>query len=237
MEMGQMAVQMPELFQDEVPCGNDVVLCAKEFWSSSELAQPPCTILPAGYLARLEQDGPKIAMPRNALSDRQVSEFRKTAEAVSAEPWLMHRAADYLTAWLDQSVAGRWPQPAPHGWVMEDHDQERVEGPDFSVEWKRFAPKSPAAVVVKRRATKQGKHAAFPPVGQPVLDTVFEDTVLELPADDNPLEEPVRRRGCGRGRGRGRGRGIKRPATCVTGAGCSKCRYVEKGCSRCRSEG
>ena len=47
------AVQMPELFPDEVPSGNDVVLCAKACWPSSELAQAPFVVLP--FLARAQK--------------------------------------------------------------------------------------------------------------------------------------------------------------------------------------
>ena len=222
MEMGPWSVQTPELFQEEVACANDVVLCVKEFWSSAELAQPPFVILPAGFVDRLECDGPKFILPRNVLSDRQVQEFRKTAETVGAEPWRMHRAAGYLHAWLDRNLAQRWPVPPAHGWVMEEHDELRVLGLDFSMEWVRFAPQPPATVTVKRRMMKKGKNEAFP--------QSIQNMELELPLDDNPLEEPAKGRGRGRGGGRG-GRCLKRPALC--GIGCAKCRY-SGGCRTCK---
>ena len=74
---------------------SDVILLAKQHISSSELSQPPLLMFPHCLLERLAGQELK-PLPRNELPARTIAEFRKTAVAVEAKPWSLHRAATYL---------------------------------------------------------------------------------------------------------------------------------------------
>jgi len=53
------------------------------------------------------------ALPRNSFSEREVKEYRKTANVIAAEPWSMVRAAKYLNELCDRNLSKEWPAPLP----------------------------------------------------------------------------------------------------------------------------
>ena len=94
----------------QVPHDDDVVLLCKARMASLKMSQQALVILPAQHASVLEQQVLEPAK-RNSLSDRQLSEFRKTASAVGKAPWGLTRAEEYLRQWCANNEAETWPKP------------------------------------------------------------------------------------------------------------------------------
>ena len=70
-------IETPEAISSYEPHLLDVIVCAKQFWSDSVLAQPPFVVLPHEMLKLLHSASPQHAMPRNKMSDTQLKNYRK----------------------------------------------------------------------------------------------------------------------------------------------------------------
>ena len=89
--------------------GDDVFMLVKHYMSSKMLSQPPQLVMRAADLQLLDiariTPGPNlVVMARNPLGPDLAKMYLKTADAVSGEPWGMHRASQYLAAWVQQHV-------------------------------------------------------------------------------------------------------------------------------------
>ena len=80
-------IETPEAISSYEPHLLDVIVCAKQFWSDSELTQPPFVVLPHEMLKLLHSASPQHAMPRNKMSDTQLKNYRKTARKAAEMPW------------------------------------------------------------------------------------------------------------------------------------------------------
>ena len=83
----------------------DAVLLVKEFLHSSHTSQDPVVILPHAATMSLERETLKVK-PRNALGERALKEYRKTAVAVAQEPWKLFKAQKYLEDLCSQNETG-----------------------------------------------------------------------------------------------------------------------------------
>lgn len=82
----------------------DAVLLVKEFLHHTRLSQQPLVLLPHMAAMTLHQPTLKVKQ-RNPLGDRVLAEFRKTASAVSKEPWKLFKAQQYLEELCRQNEA------------------------------------------------------------------------------------------------------------------------------------
>ena len=106
-------LQVPAVLKDYPEHPDDVIMLAKEFWSSESLAHPPMLVWPCGLKGLLPGRLPGSVCPRNKMGDRELREFRKTATKVNEAPWGLLAAATYLTQWCDRNVAGMELAPPP----------------------------------------------------------------------------------------------------------------------------
>jgi hypothetical protein len=121
------------------------VLLLKERISSSRLAQRPLLLLPVQMLQLLPAAGPGPA-PRNAMSQRELHEYRRTAGAIEAWPWSLEAAAAYLRRLTDNNERLRWDPPPTLGAVLSC-SRDVVSLPPPS-NWATFAPEATRLVVV-----------------------------------------------------------------------------------------
>ncbi|CAK8991031.1 unnamed protein product [Durusdinium trenchii] len=116
---------------------NDCILLVKHLVNSESLSQSPMTLLPASF-----QDKVKVgvqALPRNLIADRARKEFRRTADVVERDPWLLHKAAKALREWVDNNEKQEWPEiPEPKWWFSTDVRELGVEPTPNG--WEKFAP-------------------------------------------------------------------------------------------------
>ncbi len=182
--------------------GKDCIFTCKQFMSNEDFSQTPQLALPASSLTQL---GSTINVEKvNALSDREVAEYTRTASKVSAHPWNLKRAEKYILALVQRSKVDhnlllppfdffevlnslRCDQCTPY--VAEDADLP----PDDPPTPRRIAFRS-----AQRRAA--GLAERGPAEGQAV-----RQVVMKRPAAC-PVPDPKRF--------------------------CSKCRY--RGCPKCR---
>ena len=143
---------------DDGPDGSpgDVFLLCKQFMHSSTLTQKPTLILPASRIQLVDPE-PKMVLPKNKLSDRQIAEFRKTATAISEPPWSLLKASRYLTALCDDNVLGNQGVPPQLVYFLTPADAlENLQrardnaGPPEDI--LNFAPGTPRKVVATLRA-------------------------------------------------------------------------------------
>ena len=88
-------------------------MVCKQFWASDQLAQPPLLWCPHSWYAQLRQV-PWARRDRNRISERQVKDYKKTAEAVVQKPWCLLRAGAYLDKWVADNQAGTYGGPSDH---------------------------------------------------------------------------------------------------------------------------
>eukprot|EP00438_Fugacium_kawagutii_P010345 Skav210916 [mRNA] locus=scaffold4127:33786:39501:+ [translate_table: standard] len=162
-------------------CKSDVFLLCKHFMHSTALTQKPTLLLPA---ERLQALGPAPAqqLSRNLFSERQHSEFRKTARQIALPPWNLTRASIYLIELCSNNMSQIHPLPPNLVFFNDRSESMRLreqarESAGPPEELLTFAPGTPKRVVVNLNAGAERARAAA-----------------------------ARGRGQGRGRGRGRAR-------------------------------
>ena len=96
------------------PHDDDIIALVKHYLSSNTLSQPPFVFVPASRFGALQASGPGLAA-RKVLSERQVKEFCRTAEAVGARPWSLDRAQAYLEALVENNEKG-----SSSTWILPD---------------------------------------------------------------------------------------------------------------------
>lgn len=167
-------------------------------------------------------------------------EFRKTAEAVAAEPWALTAAAEYLQEWVQRNVDARWGAPPTLHFVAAGPRDFAREGSEFSA-WQDFAPTAARPVyVVRSKRPRKGPQAHEVPAGQEAEPEVPHG----LPGVAGGLAEQAAGAGAG---GLYLGQNLEsllgilsqKPADRPDEfkglkVGCSKCRRSERGCAQCR---
>ena len=158
----------PQVYKDLHAAPGDAVLLLKERISSSRLAQRPLLLFPVQLLHLLPAGGPAAA-PRNAMSQRELHEYRRTAAAVEAWPWSLEAAATYLRGLTDNNEQRLWQPPPTLGAVL-NLSRDVVPLPPPS-NWAGFAPEPTRLVVVgkappgaKARGRRRAPAAAAVPV-------------------------------------------------------------------------
>lgn len=126
---------------------------------SSALTQKPTLILPASRI-KLVAPEPKRILPKNKLSDRQIAEFRKTADAISQPPWSLVKAASYLTTLCDENVVGTQGVPPQLSYFLTPADaleglQKARDNAGPPEDILNFAPGTPRKVVATLRSVAE----------------------------------------------------------------------------------
>ena len=149
---------------------SDVILLVKQFMSDKHLIQA-LVALPAEKTLPLT--GPTSLADRNPLSEKLLSEYRKTASALERRPWSYDKAAQYLRKFCDNNEKadfgdGDPPQMlafVPKSWVQEQADHEDMLN---------FAPSPPKPVSIveappgsgrKLKRKRDDRSAATAPTG------------------------------------------------------------------------
>ncbi len=224
-------IETPRVFQSVAPGPDDVIMCAKHFWSSPRLSQAPMLALPRALALTLPQ-APTKDCPRNPLGEKQLAEYRRTAKKVAASPWRLLRAAEYLEKWCNQNEQQTWPQPRRLEWVVEPAPQGMSSDPVKALPdvLKDYAPQPPVAITITKASAKRVRlRGKWPrPAAEddpPQVDECGEDcgapVVLAEPQADiaefaKVLPDSDRQEGVG------------------LVLGCSKCRGRSTGCLQCR---
>lgn len=238
------------------PDPDDVIMCAKQFWSDQTLAQKPVAVMPKPFLAKL-QKLPSIVDDRTKMSEKTLKEYRKTAAKIDALPWNMRNAAEYLRTWCQDNEMGKLSEPLQLQWVVDNTKVVPMDEPAvFSDEWKRYAPQQAAMVTVRVQAPPATpRRSKRIPVGRstpvkllserPVADEPGQDDI-QLPDGDAEvpigpgaepavaplLPAPKRRRILGKGALESVG---DQGASSFLVLGCARCRRNPEGCSSCRN--
>ena len=199
-------LQTPQVFENCAPSPWDVILCCKQWWSSTCLAQPPMLFLPKEYLDRLGTS-PTEVRPNEKLSDKTIKEYEKTAEYVKGDPWHLDRAADYLKTWVNQNKSGTWPAPEPLRWTGSDSNQELPLWFQSDIplgdEWRKYAPgepapmfltpapkrKEPSACEAGKGPTPKSKTRAPPKRGRKTMPSTVDAEGAGGPASPEPVVE------------------------------------------------
>ena len=193
------------------PHPHDIVLLTKMYLGSTELSQAPTLCVPHDYLQQLHQDGPQEVVARTPLSSTLIEKFTITANVVSASPYCMTKAAEYLQNLADTS--GKCFEPPAIGWIR---CPDRIEEPLTSVNAMSldFMVSGPALVRVQPTTRTSSKRPAVPSavagrfaVGDAAACRRVRKKLGPLPADM-------------------KGRVL----------GCSKCTHKEHGCTTCRTK-
>lgn len=183
----------------------DIFLICKQFMHSSSLSQSPTLILPFSRLSKLSAQPTKI-LQRNKLSDRQLSEFRKTARLIAQPPWSLTDGAQYLNALCDDNESGRIHQAPTLIHFNSSAEvlaglQDRRDTLDPPEELLNFAPGTPRKVVANlahrpsrpAAARGQGRGRGRQPRGRgrgrgehPHVDAVANDEKNDV-AEAEPL--------------------------------------------------
>ena len=90
----QEQVETPDWLKAFAPHGRDVILLPKLYMASPKLSQPPIMFLPYEQVSKLPPRPQSPCIPRVPFSNRQASEFLKTAETM--RQWGHLRAYQYL---------------------------------------------------------------------------------------------------------------------------------------------
>jgi hypothetical protein len=88
-----------QVFANDPVHNNDCVCLFKQFLSSTELTQRPIVTLPFDRLQKLMYQN-LCPLPRNVLTRKAITEFRKTAKVISNPPWGLTRGAEFLEKWV-----------------------------------------------------------------------------------------------------------------------------------------
>ena len=190
----------------------DIVMEVWHHLASPEVSQDAFVYMPAELLSTVSLENLRAAA-RRRFSDKQVKEFRKTANEVLKSPWRLYRANHFLHCLVNCNE-----NPHLADWQVPDitliytsgptsgrhHDEEKVTETDLL-----FSRRSPAPVSVgpaKPRATAakskpaaasasraddmdlEGELPEAPGVNNP--DEMDTEVDIELPADDDVAMPP-----------------------------------------------
>ena len=241
---------------------DDVFLLVKQFMWSQCLSQHPILVLPASKLLELP-DGPTVSLPRNQLSKRTISEYRKTADVVSQKPWNLNRAALYLKQLCDNNESEEWLPPPVLEFIVRSRHAINMFAPRLSIvpdpELMAFAPGTPREVkvsfgLVPSRATPKFKAAAGKAKAAAKPQAAASTPVVPVPkvkakskaAPKPKVEAKAKVKTAAKSKvapkpmvskraqvQRGADEKRQRLTTPQTKLGCSKCRYASQGCGRC----
>ena len=147
------SIEVPEVLQGYTPHEDDVIMCAKQYWSDSQLAQPPMLVLPHDLLEKLEKGGPKTTAARKKLDILTLGQFRRAADKFEAKPWKYNNAASYIRKWADQNELQAWPEAAPLGWIVEEvlEHGKNMWTEEVHDDWRAYAPQAAKIEVVRCR--------------------------------------------------------------------------------------
>ena len=195
-------LEVPEMFRHLERDPRDIVMLCKQEWTSPTLAQPPLLWIPHALFGKLDVV-PRIPNMRRPLSERMIREYKKTAQAVIAQPWGLHRAGAYLEAWVSSNVAGAVRAPPKLDALPT---LARLDwSPGIAVEWRDYAPAPPVRIAVQpapqkrvQPAPKQGaqpapkKRTALAPKRTALAPTAPAPTAPApaLPAPPPPVSVP-----------------------------------------------
>jgi len=123
---------------------DDAVLLLKLYMSSTEFSQRPLLIFPVGLLEKLEGHELRPA-DHTALSETEVTKFRRTADVIEKDPWLLKKGAEYLRTLCSNSEKDSWGSPPP----LEDLTaaDSALKLPS-NLDWANYAPEQPRTVFV-----------------------------------------------------------------------------------------
>jgi hypothetical protein len=88
----------------------DAILMCKQFMHSASLSQMPILILPSSIAKKLNIGDLKVNN-FNPLGPGTLTQFRKTAVAVSKEPWKLFKARQYLESLCDRNTLALPSEP------------------------------------------------------------------------------------------------------------------------------
>ena len=158
---GLGAAVMPHTVFEEPPAGDDVILVTKHLLSSQSFAQDPVVFCPGSRFRALSAGGPGVISGRVLFSDRQQTEFLKTADAIKQSPWNMARGHDWLTTMVaanrQKGFSPTWVPPVI-SWVVSGGQQHVVPAAPLPSVPRALPLAAPAPVRVadvKRRITRK----------------------------------------------------------------------------------
>ena len=116
------------------------MVCQQFFWALDQLGQSPLLWCPHSWYDRLRQV-PWARKDWDAMTERHMKEYRKTAKAVVQKKWCLGRAKAYQEKWVADNHAGtyRAAPTIPLLWVWLSCEPV-VCGGDMAVEWQDYAP-------------------------------------------------------------------------------------------------
>ena len=169
---------------------------------------------------------PLQPLARNPLSNREVSEFLRTARTVEAHPWLLSSAANYLRELVSRNQRKDWLPPPSLQFVHCPQQALAVKLPP-PPDWQSFAPLPPrliqvsaparhpeTALVAKAKAKGKATAKHHAPQSKGKAGAMSQPVV----ATPKVLLGPKKR--------------VKPEGQEL---GCSKCRFSRTGCARCRA--
>lgn len=177
------------------PSDQDIIMEVWHHLASPDLSQASFVYMPAELLSTVSLENPRAAA-RRRFTEKQVKEFRKTANEVIKSPWKLFRANHFLHCLINCNE-----NPKVADWEVPDitliytsgpaterhHDEEKVTQSDLV-----FSRRSPAPVSVgpigKPRPTAAKSKASAPAASAPDMDVQVE---LPEDADDLPMPPPV----------------------------------------------
>lgn len=206
----------------------DAILLTKQFISSQELSQPPLLILPVAMLPKLASPQTLQPLARNVLSQREVSEFLRTARIIEAHPWLLSSAANYLRELVSRNQQKDW-LPPPDLKFVHCQQQTFVMKLPPPPDWQNFAPLPPRTIQVSvsgpaLRGQAKPKAALAPKAKGKTGAKSQPAPKAKGKANAKPQPVPAPKAGAKK-RAKPEGQEL----------GCSKCRFAENGCARCRA--
>ena len=152
---GETLVELPGYEPD----GKDIVLEVYQYLSSETMSQTPMVYIPAKLWDQVDLSSlPQIA-PRRSFSDKQLAEFRKTANKVLKPPWRLLRANTYLRNLVnfnqDPQLA-EWEPPEIQLALKPAPQAGEEEKPEINPEALGFANRAaaPVSVIVRKTAAK-----------------------------------------------------------------------------------
>ena len=190
------------------------------------------------------------------MSPSQLSEFRKTAAKVEADPWRMGAAAAYLRQWCEQNVSGAFPMPKVLHFLCDQSEECRWQRDALAIAdanqqedaWLRYAPGAPVAIAVHAAARKRSLTGGLgEPVGKKgrVKAKKADQTpanaaqpLAPLPVPSHHGDAPLPPLAEGEV---APDPSVPVPAPAVPRrlvigeTGCSRCRYAKAGCKQCRN--
>ena len=159
---------------------------------------------------------------RNVFSDRQYSEFRKTSEFISREPWCLTKAAAYIAQLTSDNASGTstsWMLPEL-SWFVQAGPACEVTTPQYEIPEEALLPAKPQAIEVHPTAITRTAASASRKKRRHV---VAEDVGDPRPPQSARVQADQHKRRVG----------VPAPDDRL---GCSKCRHGRSGCANCRKK-